>query len=188
MRDMHSTIAVRPVLAPLAAAITNDTAQVGAIIDRQGFNSLTYVIATGTLADAGATFTVTMDHGNDPALSDAAAVTASDLVGTLAATSFAETADGVCRKLGYIGNKRYSRLTITPAGNASAAPNGRCGRAGQPCGTRPSHNSNGHGVPPRMPRAAPDGPTGLDPRNSRRAQPHTGLVCFLFPKSGRWWW
>ncbi len=38
-----------------------------------------------------------------------------------AAASFQFDSDDQVRKLGYIGNKRYTRLTITPANNASAA-------------------------------------------------------------------
>ena len=122
MKDLMNNIVARVALAPVATALANDTAQVCNIIDRLGFESLTYVIATGVLADAGATFTTSMVEGNDPALADAAAVAAKDMVGTLALASFTETADGVTRKIGYIGNKQYTRLTITPLGNAAAAP------------------------------------------------------------------
>ena len=37
------------------------------------------------------------------------------------AAAFAFDSDNQVRKLGYIGFKRYTRLTITPAANASAA-------------------------------------------------------------------
>jgi hypothetical protein len=122
MKDLMNNISVRVALAPLAAAITGDTPQVCSIIDRLGYESLTYVIATGALADAGATFAVTMHEGNDPALTDAAPVAAKDLIGTLALAGFTEASDGTTRKVAYIGNKRHTRLTITPTGNAAAAP------------------------------------------------------------------
>ena len=108
--------------APVAVALADNTAQVGAIIDTQGYNSLSFVIITGTLADADATFAVTMDHGNDSGLSDAAAVPADQMAGTLANAGFTFAADSACRKIGYIGSKRYVRLTITPSGNTGAAP------------------------------------------------------------------
>jgi len=44
------------------------------------------------------------------------------LVGTEAAAAFNFADDGEVRKLGYVGNKRYTRLTVTPSGNSGSAP------------------------------------------------------------------
>jgi len=63
-----------------------------------------------------------MDHGDASNLSDAAAVPAASLVGTLALAGFTFADDGETRKVGYVGEKRYVRLTITPSANAGAAP------------------------------------------------------------------
>jgi hypothetical protein len=82
---------------------------------------LSFVIATGSIADADATFAVTVDHGDQANLSDAAAVPAGELVGTTALAGFNFGDDDETRKLGYVGSKRYVRLTITPTGNAAAA-------------------------------------------------------------------
>lgn len=120
MRDMMNNITPKPVLAP--AVGTDDTPLVGAIIDKLGYDSLTYLIQTGTLADAGATWTVLLEESEDSGMSGAAAVADADLVGTEALASFTQAADGKCLKLGYIGNKRYTRMTITPSGNAGNAP------------------------------------------------------------------
>lgn len=120
--DGSSDIKIVNVLAPVATALADDTAQVGAIIDHRNFGSATYVIQTGTLADANATFAVTLAHGDDAALSDTAAVVDGQLIGTLAGASFTFAADGTVTKLGYIGGKNYSRITITPTGNGGAAP------------------------------------------------------------------
>jgi hypothetical protein len=49
------------------------------------------------------------------------AVADADLLGAEALASFTFTHDDETRKLGYVGDKRYTRLTITPAANASAA-------------------------------------------------------------------
>lgn len=119
MRDLHNNIDVKRVISPVSEAGT--TALVGQIIDRQGFESLEYIIATGSIADADATFTVLLEEGDNSALSDAAAVADADLLGTEALAAFKFDDDNECRKLGYKGNKRYTRLTITPAANASAA-------------------------------------------------------------------
>lgn len=125
MRDMTNSIQVKRVLSPVS--VSDTTAQVGQIIDRQGYNSLTYVIATGSIADADATFTVLLEESDVSDMTGAAAVADADMISQTSGTA-PETAaafqfddDNEVRKLGYIGSKRYTRLTITPVGNASAA-------------------------------------------------------------------
>lgn len=119
MKDLLNGINVKRVISPVSVADT--TAQVGQIIDKKGFESVTYLIATGSIADADATFTVLLEEGDAANLSDAAAVADADLLGTEALAAFQFDDDNECRKLGYIGSKRYTRLTITPVANASAA-------------------------------------------------------------------
>ena len=119
MQDLMNNLHVKRVLSPVSVADT--TAQVGQIIDRQGYDSLTYVIATGSIADADATFTVLLEEGDDSGLSDAAAVADADLLGTEVLAAFQFDDDNEVRKLGYKGVKRYTRLTITPVNNAGAA-------------------------------------------------------------------
>lgn len=116
MRDLFNRINPKPVLSPVAA-ITDNTAAVGAIIDRQGAESITYVISTGTDADADVTFAVLLEEGNASNMSDASTVAAADLLGTLALASYTFSDDAKCFKVGYIGSKRYTRLTITPTAN-----------------------------------------------------------------------
>lgn len=122
MRDIISHLTFKPAIVPVAAAITDNTAQVSIILDRMGFESVALAIMTGTLADADATFAVTMDHGEVANLSDAAAVPADMMNGTLALAGFAFGDDSKCRKVGYVGAKRYVRATITPTNNTGAAP------------------------------------------------------------------
>jgi hypothetical protein len=119
MQDLHNNIAIKRAISPVSVA--DNTAQVSQIIDMLGYNSLEFVIATGSIADVDATFTVLVEDGAVSNLSDAAAVADTFLLGTevLAAFTFAD--DDKCRKIGYTGSKRYVRLTITPGGNASAA-------------------------------------------------------------------
>lgn len=132
MKDLMNLITPVPVIAP--ALNTNaDTAIVGAIVDRDGYESVTYVINTGTLTDANATFAVLLEEGDAANLSDAAAVADIDLLGTEVLAGFTFAADGVCRKLGYIGSKQYTRLTVTPTGNNSGdAPIGAVCLLGHP--------------------------------------------------------
>jgi hypothetical protein len=119
MKDLLNNINIKRVLSPVSVA--DNTAQVGQIIDMQGYSSLTYVIATGSIGDADATFTVLLEEDDDSAMGTATAVADADLLGTEALAGFQFDDDNECRKLGYIGNKRYTRLTITPTNNASAA-------------------------------------------------------------------
>lgn len=125
MRDAAHNIQVKRVLSP--ASVADDTAQVGQIIDRLGYDSVTYIIATGDIADANATFAVLLEEGDAANMSDHTAVADADMISQTAGTapetaaSFQFDDDNEVRKLGYVGNKRYTRLTITPTGNGSAA-------------------------------------------------------------------
>lgn len=125
MRDGISQTQVKRVLSPVSGAADN-TAQVGQIIDHQGFDRAAYLILLGSIADADATFTVLLEEGDQSNLSDAAAVADADMVSQTSGTA-PETAagfqfddDNEVRKVAYIGSKRYTRLTITPANNAGA--------------------------------------------------------------------
>jgi hypothetical protein len=118
-RDLHNNIAIKRAISPVSVADT--TAQVSQIIDTAGYESLEFVIATGSIADADATFTVLVEDGDQSNLSDAAAVADAFLLGTEAQAGFQFDDDNECRKIGYAGAKRYVRLTITPVSNASAA-------------------------------------------------------------------
>ena len=119
MRDIHNRMKVSRAISPTRVA--DNTAQVSQIISRQGYDSLEFVIAYGTLADADATFTVLIEDGDDSGLSDAAAVADSGLLGTEAGASFQFDDDNGVAKIGYKGTKDYVRLTITPALNSGNA-------------------------------------------------------------------
>lgn len=124
-----SNLVARRSLSPVSVA--DNTAQVGQVVDRfvsgVRYERVNYVILTGSIADADATFTVLLEHGDAANLSDAAAVPDSDMISQVSGTA-PETAaafqfddDNEVRKLTYKGSKRYTRLTITPVNNASAA-------------------------------------------------------------------
>ena len=113
-----NNINVKRVISPVSVADT--TAQVGQVVDGQGFGSVTYLIATGSIADADATFTVLLEEC-DTSGGTYTAVADADLLGTEVLAAFQFDDDNECRKLGYIGSKRYTRMTITPVLNASAA-------------------------------------------------------------------
>ncbi len=118
MKDLHNSIHAVPLIVPVAAR-TDNTAIVSSIIDRKGYQSLELVLVTGTNTDTNATFTVLVEDGNNSGLSDNAAVADSELVGTELLAGFQFDDDNECRKIGYVGSKRYVRVTVTPAGNDS---------------------------------------------------------------------
>ncbi len=118
MRDLHNHIAPKRGLSPVAAG-TDNTPYVSEIVDTLGFGSLEFIILTGTNTDADATFTTLFEEGDASNLSDHAAVADADLLGTEALASFTYADDNKVFKIGYIGNKRYCRVTITPSGNNS---------------------------------------------------------------------
>lgn len=128
MRDSLSNLHLVPALAPLAAAIADNSVQTGATIDRQGFDALTFAIVTGTLADVDATFATKLQHGDLANASDMADCAVTDTTGANAAgtaianSSFTFADDAECRKIGYVGGKRYVRVVITPANNTGNAP------------------------------------------------------------------
>lgn len=119
-KDMHHSITVKRGLSPVAA-VTNDTAFVSEIVDTAGYESVEFVILTGSLADADATFTVLVEDGNASNLSDNAAVADTFLLGTEATASFNYADDNKAFKIGYVGPKRYVRVTVTPANNSGNA-------------------------------------------------------------------
>ncbi len=116
-RDAHSNIKVKRALSPVAAAPTGNTALVTEILDTSLFFGNELVIALGSIADVDATFVVLMEEGDNSALSDAAAVADSDLLGTEAGAAYLFSDDDKTVKIGYRGRKQYIRCTITPSAN-----------------------------------------------------------------------
>lgn len=122
MKDMTSIVQLKRALSPVVA--TDNTALVSQIIDRRGYDTLMFGILLGSIADADATAAVLVEHGDASDLSDAAAVDDAMLISQTAGTA-PETAaafqfddDNEVRKIGYVGDKRYVRLTIAPAANS----------------------------------------------------------------------
>ena len=119
-RDLANNVHLARGISP-AAAVADNTPFVSQIQDTIGYQSVMFGIQTGQLADADATFAVLVEHGDDPALSDAAAVEDKFLIGTEALAGFTFADDNDVRKIGYVGPKRYVRVTITPANNTGSA-------------------------------------------------------------------
>lgn len=126
MKDLINNIQVKRAISPVV--VTDNTAQVSQIIDRQGYDSASFLIETGTVADADTTTVVLLEEGDDAALADAAAVADADMISQSTSTTpelaaaFQFDDDNEVRKIGYIGAKRYLRLTITPSNNTGNMP------------------------------------------------------------------
>lgn len=96
-------------LAPVVIATDTDTD--GISIDLQGANSCTFFIATGVVTDGD--YVVRIEEDDQTDMSTGNAVADVDLVGTEVQASFTEdTDDAKCHSIGYIGSKRFVRLTI----------------------------------------------------------------------------
>lgn len=117
-QDIHNNLHFVPLIAPVAAR-TDNTAIVSAIIDTAGYEAVELVLVTGTNTDINATFAVLVEDGDNSGLSDNSAVADTFLLGLESTTGFNFADDVECRKIGYVGGKRYLRMTVTPSGNDS---------------------------------------------------------------------
>jgi hypothetical protein len=118
--DLHNNLKLTRVISPISQA--GNTAMVGAIIDRQGYGSLEFAITLGTITTAGTAYTALLEDADELAFNVTnAAVADAYLLGTEALASFVDSEVNTTKKLGYIGSKRYVRLTMTPAGNTGAS-------------------------------------------------------------------
>lgn len=108
MRDFHNN--VKAEVALNTSAISTSTTTIGNIIDLQGYGAVEFIIQSGTLTDG--SYTPLIEEGSAADLGDATAVADSNLLGTEAAAAFALADDNVVKKVGYVGNKRYVRLSI----------------------------------------------------------------------------
>jgi hypothetical protein len=119
MRDLANNLDLKRGLSP-KAAITDNTAYVSEILDIRGLRGAVFAALIGANTDADATFAVLVEDGDAANLSDAAAVADEYLTGTESLAGFtAADDDNEIRKIGYVGYKRYVRVTITPSGNNS---------------------------------------------------------------------
>ena len=131
MRDLFNRVAVVDGVEAPALNTNSDTDIVSAIVDLAGYESALFLIINGALTDAGAIVSVKLEEGNDSGLSDAAAVAANEIQldnasGRMDATpestfhaAYDQSDDNKTFKIGYLGNKRYVRLTLSPVGNAA---------------------------------------------------------------------
>lgn len=111
MRDLYSNIGVVLALAPAVKTAAGD----GVAIDAHGFGSVAFVVNTGAVAGSG-------DFGVKLQESDASGSGFTDVAtAQLQSNAPATLAASSSYKLGYLGHKRYVRLSLTMAGGTSIA-------------------------------------------------------------------
>jgi len=131
MHDLHNNIKISKALS--GGTISSSTTTVGDIIDTAGFGSNELEIFSGARTDG--TYTPLVEDGDDSGLSDAAAVDDKYLLGTEAGAAI--TAANKRAKIGYIGPKRYIRLSIVSTGVTSGAYIGGSAIQGNPMAAAP---------------------------------------------------
>lgn len=110
MKDMVHNIGVVTAIAPAVQSAAAD----GAAIDLAGFGSVAFVINAGAIVGSGDFGVTVQDSSDGLTFADAPAAA---ILGSAPATLAAASA----YKLGYIGHKRYVRLSLTKAGGTSIA-------------------------------------------------------------------
>ena len=114
--DLHHNIKVAPALSSVSVTATGN----GLTVDTQGFLSAELIVNAGIFAfDGSNNVSIKLQHGDESDLSDAADVTAADLLG--ADIVLDNAADDVSTfRQGYIGKKRYIRSVHTVVGTVAA--------------------------------------------------------------------
>ncbi len=108
--DLHNN--VFGVVALVNSEITSDTTTLGAIIDTAAFEGLEFLLQSGTITDG--TYAISLQDGEESNLSDAAAVDSELVLGSEDA-AFVAADDDTVKRIGYIGKKRFVRLSIVSA-------------------------------------------------------------------------
>jgi hypothetical protein len=112
-------------------AISSNTTTDGAAIDTKGYQSVTFVLQSATLTDG--TYTPVIEESDTGAFAgEENAVADADLLGTEAAAAFAAADDNEVRRIGYVGNKRYVRLTLVSASTSTGGTLGAVAILGHP--------------------------------------------------------
>lgn len=124
MRDSVNNLSFQIAIPPEVS--TSNTAIVGNWINTSGFNSLSFSIFSGAMSGT-PTFSLEVDEADASDYSDSAAVASTDLLSRVEGVDAETTADNdlgagnSITKIGYIGNKQYVRIKLTPASNTSTA-------------------------------------------------------------------
>jgi hypothetical protein len=123
--DMHHD--VKQVIALAIAVIDSDTTTAGIIIDTAKFTALEFLLVSGTITDGA--YAVSLQHGDDSGLSDAATVDDAEILGD---ADFALADDDTAKRIGYVGKKRYVRLSTVSTATTDGGTFGAIALLGNP--------------------------------------------------------
>lgn len=114
-RDLHNNI--KTDTAFNIQAISSDTTTPGNIIDTAEFEGLEFILLASTLTAGD--FTPFIEDDDDPTFLGSVAVLDDFLIGTEAEAAYiGGSGDNTTRRIGYIGKKRYVRLSIVSENGA----------------------------------------------------------------------
>lgn len=123
MKDLHNN--AKQVLAINPATIGANATKTGAIIDRQGYGGVEFLVTYGSVTTTGTVITLVMKEGD--VTGTLTSVADSDMLGTEALASLpattprtAGTSKEVAKRVGYKGSKRYVQLNAVQTGVTSA--------------------------------------------------------------------
>jgi hypothetical protein len=128
--DLQSVI--KPMYCFTAAAGTTGTGMKGTVIDRKGYNGVEFLVQYGAWTSTTGTVTIRVEEcdnsttGNFTSVADADLLGTEALAGLPAATRTDGVGDKVCKRIGYIGKKRYVRILEVPTGTAAAVLSATC--------------------------------------------------------------
>lgn len=114
--DLHNNVRAQRVIAPVAAGTTG-TGKTGAIIDRQGYGGVEFILGYGTITATNATLTATVLEGD--VTGTMTSVADADLLGTEVLASIvagtprtSAVNKNVTKRIGYKGTKRYVTVKV----------------------------------------------------------------------------
>lgn len=113
--DLHSN--VKQVVALDSQDITANTTTVGNVIDTVGFESLEYLIQSGTITDGA--YALLLEEDDAIGFGSSSVVPADEILGVL--TGFVAADDDAAKRVGSIGKKRFQRLSIVSTGTSTGA-------------------------------------------------------------------
>jgi len=111
MRDLHNHLQA---IGSEADRQASTTPIATGTIDRQGYDSVEVFLIFGTLAGDPSTFTVLFQESENANFSSPNTVATTDLLGSIPSPTNAN--DDTVYKFGYIGSKRYLKVTVTQGG------------------------------------------------------------------------
>ncbi len=123
MHDMHNTTRTKRVIAPVA--IGANATKSGAVIDRQGYGGVEFVVSYGAVTTTGTIVTLVVKDGD--VTGTLTSVADANLLGTETLASLpvqatsrtSEVGKNVSKRIGYRGMKRYVTVDAISTGTTS---------------------------------------------------------------------